>query len=56
MSRYKHPSKKKRMIKAQSNTKWAPYFVIFKKFGIGKKMHPSKLSRKRSWRLNKLKL
>ena len=56
MTRYKHPAKKQRLIKANRNTSWAPVFVILKKFGIGKKVHPSALGQKRSWRRNKLKV
>ena len=56
MTRYKHPAKKSRLIRANRNTKWAPVFVVLKKFGSGKKVHPSRLSRKRSWRRNKLKV
>jgi ribosomal protein L39E len=56
MARYKHYSRKKKLIKANSSTKWAPYFAIFKKFGVGKKKHPSSLSMKRSWRRTKLKI
>lgn len=56
MSRYKHPAKKKRLIAANRETKWAPVFAVLKKYGSGKKMHPSRLSMKRSWRRNKLKV
>jgi ribosomal protein L39E len=36
-------------------TKWTPFWVILKKFGIGKKIHPSATTRiKRHWRRNKL--
>ena len=56
MTRYKHPAKKQRLIKANRNTKWAPFFVVLKKFGSGKKVHPSALGMKRSWRRNKLKV
>lgn len=56
MARYKHPSKKAKLIRAQSETKWAPMFAIFKKFGVGKKVHPSQLGMKRSWRRTKLKV
>lgn len=55
MTRYKHPYLKKKLIKANKQTTWAPNFAIIKKFGIGKKIHPSKISRKRSWRRTKLK-
>jgi ribosomal protein L39E len=56
MTRYKHPAKKKRLIKASRNASWAPIFAVFKKFGTGKKIHPSQLGMKRSWRRNKLKV
>ena len=56
MTRYKHPAKKQRLIKAGRNSRWAPIFAILKKFGQGKKVHPSVLSQKRSWRRNKLKV
>lgn len=55
MARYKHPSKKKRLIKANAQTRWAPVFAILKKYGKGKRIHPSYLSAKRSWRRNNLK-
>ncbi len=56
MSRYKHPNRKQKLIKANRNTSWAPVFAVLKKFGKGKKIHPSNLSQKRSWRRGKLKL
>ena len=56
MSRYKHPCRKAKLIKANRNTNWAPMFAILKKFGAGKKVHPSHLGMKRSWRRNKLKV
>jgi len=56
MARYKHPSRKAKLIKAGRQTKWAPIFAVVKKFGMGKKVHPSNLGMKRSWRRNKLKV
>ena len=56
MARHKHVSKKQRLIKANRSTKWAPMFAVLKKFGAGKKVHPSAISSKRSWRRNKLKV
>ena len=56
MTRYKHPAKKKRLIKAGRQTKWAPPFAILRKFGAGKRVHPSAISQKRSWRRNSTKL
>ena len=56
MTRFKHPAKKQRLIKAGRQTKWAPIFAVVKKFGVGKRVHPSHISSKRSWRRNKLKV
>lgn len=56
MTRHKHPAKKKRLIKANNQTRWAPIFAVLKKYGQGKKVHPSRFSTKRSWRRNKLKV
>lgn len=56
MARYKHPSKKAKLIRAGKQTKWAPVFAILKKFGVGARVHPSHISSKRSWRRNKLKV
>ena len=36
-------------------TKWAPVWVVLKKFGMGKRIHPSATTaRRRSWRRTKL--
>lgn len=56
MARYKHFSRKKKLIKQGKRTKWAPIWVVLKKFGMGKKVHPSQFSTKRSWRRTKLKI
>lgn len=56
MTTHKHFAKKKRLIKANKKTRWAPVFAILKKFGPGKRVHPSTISSKRSWRRNKLKV
>lgn len=56
MARYKHPSLKKRLIKANGQTKWAPFWTTFKIFGKGKKVHPSRQTHvKRSWKKGKVK-
>ena len=55
MARYKHPARKKRLIRAGRCVKWAPLFAVIRKFGVGKKIHPSRLSRKRHWRRNTIK-
>ena len=56
MARYKHSSRKKRLAKKQTLTKWAPFWTVFKKFGRGRKIHPGRLTAvKRSWRRTKTK-
>ncbi|MFH1710922.1 MAG: hypothetical protein ABH840_01270 [Nanoarchaeota archaeon] len=38
-------------------TKWAPVWTVLKKYGKGKRVHPSKMTRlKRNWRYTKLKI
>ncbi len=57
MSRSLHKSKKLRLAKLGRQTKWAPFWTVLKKYGIGKRVHPSRhTSVKRSWRRNKSKL
>ena len=47
--------KKEKLAKQGRRTKWAPVWVILKKFGPGKRIHPSAITRyKRSWRRGKL--
>jgi len=56
MTRYKHPAKKKRLIKLGTQTKWAPFWTVFKVYGKGRKVHPSRHTYvKRHWRHNKAK-
>jgi ribosomal protein L39E len=51
----KNANKKASLAKAGRQTKWAPVWVILKKLGVGKKVHPSSITaRKRSWRRTKL--
>lgn len=51
----KNPQKKATLAKKGRQTKWAPVWVILKKFGKGKRIHPSATTRvKRSWRRTKL--
>ena len=50
-------SKKRHLDKARSQTKWAPFWTVLKKYGKGKKVHPSRITHvKRSWRRNSLKI
>lgn len=49
--------KKIKLSKMERRTKWAPMWVILKKFGPGKRVHPSAITRvRRSWRRTKLKI
>ncbi len=51
----KNYEKKLKLMKANRQTKWAPVWVVLKKFGAGKKVHPSSITRyRRSWRRTKL--
>jgi len=51
----KFTSKKIKLSKANSRTKWAPFWTIMKKFGTGKRVHPSRITRvRRQWRRTKL--
>ena len=46
--------KSKLAVKARQ-TKWAPVWVVIKKYGMGKRIHPSATTRyRRSWRRTKL--
>lgn len=50
-------SKKRHLEKAKRQTKWAPFWTILKKFGKGKKIHPSSITHvKRSWQRTRLKI
>ena len=50
-------SKKRHLDRAKRQTKWAPFWTVLKKYGKGKKIHPSKITHvKRSWSRNKLKI
>ena len=42
-------------MKAGKQTKWAPIWVVLKKYGTGKRVHPSAVTAyRRSWRRTKL--
>lgn len=52
-----NPEKKTKLAVKARQTKWAPVWVVMKKFGQGKRIHPSATTRvKRSWRRTKLKI
>jgi ribosomal protein L39E len=51
----KNTKKKTTLAKKQRRSKWAPVWVVLKKFGMGKRIHPSAITRhRRSWRRTKL--
>ncbi|MFA4953516.1 MAG: hypothetical protein WC584_04800 [Candidatus Pacearchaeota archaeon] len=48
-------AKKSTLAVKARQTKWAPVWVVLKKFGMGKRIHPSATTaRRRSWRRTKL--
>lgn len=51
----KNPQKKAKLAVKARQTRWAPVWVVLKKYGKGKRVHPSAMTRhKRSWRRTKL--
>jgi len=49
--------KKVKLAKHARRTKWAPFWTVVKKYGKGKRVHPSYMTRvKRSWRRTKLRV
>ena len=49
--------KKVHLDKAGKQTKWAPFWTVVKKFGKGKRIHPSAFTHvKRSWIRTSLKI
>jgi hypothetical protein len=55
--KHNRKSKKRHLEKAGKHTKWAPFWTVLKKFGQGKKVHPSALTHvRRKWNQRKLKI
>ena len=49
--------KKIKLSKLARRTKWAPFWTVLRKYGAGKRIHPSRMTRtRRSWYRTKLKL
>lgn len=49
--------KKIKLGKKGRQTKWAPIWSVLKKYGRGRRVHPSTMTRyRRSWRRTKLKI
>ena len=50
-------AKKIKLSKHGKRTKWAPVWAVLKKYGTGKRVHPSRMTRiRRSWRRTRLKI
>ncbi len=57
MAVYKPRGKKIRLVKRARQTKWAPFWTTLKKYGKGRKVHPSRHTVvKRNWRKTKLRV
>ncbi|MBU0760691.1 MAG: 50S ribosomal protein L39e [Nanoarchaeota archaeon] len=53
----KHQQKKIKLNVANRQTRWAPFWAVIKKFGMGHKTHPSAITKhRRHWRRTKLKI
>ena len=53
----RHYPKKVKLAKATRRTKWAPFWAVLKKYGMGKRVHPSQITKqRRHWRRTKLKI
>ena len=51
----KNQKKKIKLGKKARQTKWAPVWAVLKKFGMGKRVHPSIMTRhRRNWKRTKL--
>ena len=49
--------KKVKLAVHTNRTKWAPIWAVLRKFGQGKRVHPSRITaKKRQWRRTKLKI
>lgn len=57
MALKKDYQRKVKYVKYNRRTKWAPFWAVIKKYGKGKRVHPSHMTRtRRSWRRTKLKI
>ena len=56
MGSHKPKGKKKRLAKAGKQTRWAPFWLIPKIFGVGRRIHPFRITKnKRHWRRTRVK-
>jgi len=52
---FKNSLRKIKLAAKGRQTKWAPIWVVLRKFGMGKRIHPSAITKhRRSWRRTKL--
>jgi len=55
MGSIKSAVKKKRLISAKKHTRWAPFWLIPKIFGKGRRLHPARITaKKRNWKRDKI--
>ena len=55
MARYKSKIKKARLARARRQTRWAPFWLVFKIRGKGRKVHTSAFTKvKRNWRRSRI--
>ena len=51
----KNKAKKIKLTREGRKTKWAPVWAVLRKYGMGKRVHPSAMTKhRRSWRRTKL--
>lgn len=56
MSKNKTTSKKKKLAKEGTHTKWAPFWTVPKIYGKNRRVHPGRHTTvKRNWRRRKIK-
>ena len=49
--------KKVQLAVHERRTQWAPFWAVIRKFGMGKRVHPSQITKhRRHWRRIKLKI
>ncbi len=49
--------KKVKLAVFERHTKWAPFWAVLRRFGKGKRVHPSQMTaNRRHWRRTKLKI
>jgi len=53
----RHYPKKVKLGVFERRTKWAPFWAVVRKFGVGMRKHPSEMTaHRRHWRRTKLKI